>query len=67
MMKIGQSFATEEELKPDVPLDRESISAMGYFIGGLNFSIVAIATLFCITVFCIREPQPRGHAYNSIS
>jgi hypothetical protein len=64
MMKIGQSFATEKELKPDVPLDRESISAMGYFIGGLNFSIVAIATLFCIVVFCIR---PRGHTYNSIS
>ena len=47
MIKVGQSFSSEEMLNPDIPLNRAPISAMGYFVGGLNFLPTAIAISLC--------------------
>ena len=48
MMKVGQNFSSgNEELTTVVPLNRGSIAAMGYLIGGLNFVVLFIACFMC--------------------
>ena len=48
MMAVGKSFSSDENLNPDLPLNRASISAMGYLIGVLNL----VTTLIAITPCC---------------
>ena len=49
MIKVGQSFSLKETpLNPDEPLNRASVSAMGYFIGVLNL----VASIIAFLVFC---------------
>ena len=56
MTKVGQSFSTEESLDPDEPLNRAPISAMGYFVGGLNFLTTTIAiSLCCVGVIVFKN------------
>ena len=68
MIKVGQSFSSEETLDPDQPLNRASISAMGYFIGALNLSVSVIAcSLCCIGVVCCNSrKQDIGDNYSLI-
>ena len=59
MMKVGQSFASEETLDPDERLNRGPISAMGYFIGTLNFMVLFIAIpLFITGILFWNSKQP---------
>ena len=56
MTKVGQSFSSEELLDPDEPLNRAPISAMGYFVGGLNFLTTTIAiSLCCVGVVMFKN------------
>lgn len=64
MMNVGQSFSSEA-LDPDVPLNRESISTMGYLIGGLNFLTVVIATVVCC-IGSIYYCHPRNEGATDI-
>lgn len=62
MMKVGQSFSSEEMLTTDAPLNRASISAMGYLFGALNFVTTIIAiVLFCSGVFICTHREKLVH------
>ena len=69
MTKIGQSFSSEETLDPDTPLNRVPISAMMYFIGGLNFLTTAIAISLCCVgvVFKNRRSTSTDFPYSGSS
>ena len=50
MIRVGQSFSSDEVLNSDLLLNRESISSMGYLIGALNFVTTLVAVVVCCFV-----------------